>query len=45
MPKDTKPHNWSKEQPHDAKSGRITSEKFARSKPDKVEWVKEKKGK
>jgi hypothetical protein len=45
MPKDTKPHNWNKEQPHDAKSGRITTEKFARANPDKVEWVKEKKTK
>jgi hypothetical protein len=39
MPKDKKPHDWNQEQPHDAKSGRITSERYARNNPDKVTWV------
>lgn len=43
MTKDTKPHDWNKEQPHHAKTGQITSEKFARSNPEKVAWVKTKK--
>lgn len=43
MAKDAKPHNWNKEQPHDAKTGRFTTERVARNNPDKVEWVKNKK--
>jgi hypothetical protein len=43
MANDNKPHDWNKEQPHDAKTGRIRSEDFARKNPDKVEWVKNKK--
>lgn len=42
-PRDTKPHDWNKEQPHDARTGRIVTEEKARRNPDKVEWVKEKK--
>lgn len=45
MTKDTKPHDWNKEQPHHADTGRITSERYARNNPEKVTWVKEKKGK
>jgi hypothetical protein len=45
MAKDNKPHDWNKEPPHHAETGQITSEKFARNNPDKVTWVKEKKGK
>ena len=45
MAKDTKKHDWSKEQPHDARNGRIVSETRARNNPDKVEWVKNKKSK
>lgn len=41
--KDTKKHDWNKEQPHDAKTGEITTEKYAREHPNKVEWVKNKK--
>lgn len=40
-----KKHNWTKEQPHQVSTGKITTEKYAESKPDKVEWVKVKKGK
>lgn len=40
-PKDTKPHDWNKEQPHKATDGRFASEKYARNNPDKVVWVKE----
>lgn len=40
---DTKPHNWNKEQPHSAKTGRIVTEKYARANPAKVTWVKGKK--
>ena len=43
MPKDNKPHDWNKEQPHHADTGRITKEDYARRYPDKVVWVKEKK--
>jgi hypothetical protein len=43
MPKDNRPHNWKIEQPHDAKTGEITTEKYAREHPEKVEWVKVKK--
>lgn len=41
----TKKHDWKKEQPHHAKTGRITTKKFADKNPNKVEWVKVKKGK
>lgn len=40
---DKKKHDWNKEQPHHVKTGRITSEDYARKHPEKVEWVKEKK--
>jgi hypothetical protein len=43
MKKDTKKHDWSKEQPHDARTGKITTEEYARKHPDKMEWVKVKK--
>ncbi len=43
MSKDTKHHDWKKEQPHHVKTGEITPEKYAREHPDKVEWVKVKK--
>ena len=45
MPKDTKTHKWNKEQPHNDKDGRITTERFERANPDKVEWMNERKGK
>ena len=35
-----KKHDWKKEQPHHVVTGKITTEKFAVKKPDKVEWVK-----
>ena len=35
-----KKHNWAKEQPHDAKTGEITSRDYAVKHPSKVEWVK-----
>lgn len=41
----TKKHDWKKEQPHDAKTGEIKTRKYAESHPEKVEWVKVKKGK
>lgn len=41
---DTKNHDWNKEQPHDADTGRFRKDDYARKNPDKVEWVKEKKG-
>jgi hypothetical protein len=43
--KDNKPHDWNKEQPHHAETGKITTERYAREHPSKVEWVKEKKSK
>ncbi len=43
MPKDNRKHDWNKEQPHHAETGKITTEKYAREHPDKVEWVKDKK--
>jgi hypothetical protein len=43
MPKDNKPHDWTKEQPHHVDTGRITKEDYARKHPEKGEWVKEKK--
>ena len=45
MPKDHKPRDWNKEQPHDAATGRITTKQFAENNPNKVTWVKEKKSK
>jgi hypothetical protein len=38
-----KNHDWNKEQPHHAKTGKITTKKFAENNPNKVEWVKVKK--
>lgn len=35
-----KQHNWNKEQPHHAVTGKITKRKFAENNPSKVEWVK-----
>ena len=43
MTKDTKKHDWGKEQPHDVRTGRFVPDEKARNNPDKVEWVKEKK--
>ena len=43
MARDNKPHDWNKEQPHHANTGRITKEDYARRYPDKVVWVKENK--
>jgi hypothetical protein len=43
--KDNRHHDWKKAQPHDAKTGKIRTEKFAREHPDKVEWVTSKKPK
>lgn len=40
-----KKHDWKKEQPHQASSGKITTKKYAEKHPEKVEWVKVKKGK
>lgn len=37
MAKDNKKHDWNKEQPHDAKTGEIRSEDYARKHPEKVE--------
>lgn len=45
MGKDKKKHDWNKEQPHHVVTGKITTENYARNHPEKVEWVKEKKGK
>ena len=45
MAKDKKKHDWTKEQPHHVVNGKITTEKFARSHPERVEWVKVKKTK
>ena len=39
---DKRKHNWNDEQPHDVRSGRFTTEEFARQHPEKVEWVKDK---
>lgn len=38
-----KSHNWAKEQPHHAVTGKITTKKYADTYPKKVEWVKNKK--
>lgn len=43
MAKDEKKHDWNKEQPHDARTGRIVPKNTAIRNPDKVEWVKVKK--
>lgn len=43
MAKDDKKHDWNKEQPHDAKTGRIVPNDKAVKNPDKVTWVKVKK--
>ncbi len=43
MAEDNKKHDWKKEQPHDAKTGKIRDENYARKHPEKVEWVKNKK--
>lgn len=43
--KDTKPHDWNREQPHHAATGRFTKDAYARNNPGKVTWVKEKRGK
>lgn len=40
-----KNHDWKKEQPHDARTGEITTLHFAENHPERVEWVKVKKGK
>ena len=45
MNKNKRQHNWAKEQPHIATTGRITTRKFAEKNPKKVEWVKIKKSK
>jgi len=42
---DERKHDWAKEQPHHVNTGRITTERFAVQHPEKVEWVKDKKGK
>ncbi len=36
-------HNWAKEQPHHATTGKITTRKYAQKHPSKVEWVRSKK--
>jgi hypothetical protein len=38
-----KKHNWKKEQPHDASTGRFVTKKKAQDEPNRVEWVKNKK--
>lgn len=38
-------HNWTKEKPHRADNGQITTRKYAEKNPRKVEWVKDKKNK
>jgi hypothetical protein len=40
-----KNRDWTKAQPHSAKTGEITTRKFAEKNPNKVEWVRIKKGK
>ncbi len=42
MAKDKRRHDWAKAQPHDAKTGKITTKKFAETNPNKVEWVRAK---
>jgi hypothetical protein len=37
-----KKYDWSKAQPHDAKTGKITTRRYAEKHSDKVEWVKTK---
>jgi hypothetical protein len=41
----SKPKDWTKEQPHDADSGRFVKRTEADRNPKQVVWVKEKKGK
>ena len=36
-----KKHDWNKEQPHHAKTGKFVKEDYAKKNPDKVVWVKE----
>lgn len=36
-------HDWSKEKPHHATTGKITTRRYAENNPKKVEWVKDKK--
>ena len=43
MAKKTRQRDWTKAQPHDAKTGKITTRKFAEAHPAKVEWVTVKK--
>lgn len=43
--KPVKRPNWNKAQPHSARTGRITTRKYAEANPDKVEWVTSKKSK
>ncbi|HET6912332.1 MAG TPA: hypothetical protein VFH71_03185 [Rhodanobacteraceae bacterium] len=43
--KPPKQPDWNKAQPHSARTGRITTKKYAVANPDKVEWVTVKKGK
>ena len=43
MAKKPPQRDWSKAQPHDAKSGEITTRKYAEKHPEKVEWVTVKK--
>ena len=41
----TKHPSWKTAQPHSAQTGRIVTEKYAETHPNKVEWVTSKKGK
>ena len=43
--KRVKQPDWNKAQPHSARTGRITTKKYAVTNPGKVEWVTAKKGK
>ena len=43
MSKNTRKRDWTKAQPHHAKTGKITTRKFAEANPEKVEWVTVKK--
>ena len=42
MKKDKRHHDWSKEQPHQVSTGKITKRKYAEDHSNKVEWVKSK---
>ena len=35
-------HDWTKEQPHHATTGKFTTRAFAEKHPEKVEWVRNK---